>query len=558
MLRLGAKHLTGTFCLSAALIYLYPLTLSTPLLEPDEGLHATISQEMLETGNWVVPTFRGEPFLDKPALYFWAQMVSLKTLGMTEQAVRLPGLLFALLGALTTGLLANRLFNREVGLVAGLAASTMVVPMALAQAAVHDVALVPWTNLAMLCLWELRRASSRRSELGWLCGAVLMLALAMLTKGLLGVALTAVGFGGFLLVRRSHGIRMATHLLVAVVGGIVVALPWFLAVEARVPGYLYYYFVERHLLGYVTTSQPHGHEPWYYYLPVIALGAMPWVYFLIPLSSDEWSRRRTRRSDGFLLVVSWLFSSIIFLSTARSKLATYALPVFPAIATLCAVSWYRFRTGEFTGVNSAWFCRLIGCAGFAGIVAPLAGLAVSQSYLDTAWPLSCWLVAGAVSGLSVCGLMALRQRQLDGVVTLLPLWTATFICMVMTWPLQPIAERHSERELAQWLNTRPELPSRLLLVGEKPASVYFYLTPERRSQLRPGQLQEVTAADLNQQQCPDSDIVVAITQKAVQSMKSMNGRVPNATMGSVGQFQLFHLRSMELSLAEAAGQQPPQ
>jgi len=95
---------------SAALIFFYPLVLPTPLLEPDEGLHATISQEMLEHGEWIVPTVHGQPFLDKPILYFWAQMISLKTFGMHEWAVRLPGLLFGLLGSLTTGLIGGLLF----------------------------------------------------------------------------------------------------------------------------------------------------------------------------------------------------------------------------------------------------------------------------------------------------------------------------------------------------------------------------------------------------------------------------------------------------------------
>jgi len=69
-----------------------------PLADPDEGLHAAIAQEMVEKGDWIVPRLLDEPFLDKPILYFWAIAASLKTLGMSEAAVRLPGLLFGMLG----------------------------------------------------------------------------------------------------------------------------------------------------------------------------------------------------------------------------------------------------------------------------------------------------------------------------------------------------------------------------------------------------------------------------------------------------------------------------
>src|SRR5262245_40713994 len=138
----------------ALLIYAAPLFLHTPLLDPDEGLHAAISQEMVETGNYLIPRFRGEPFFDKPIVYFWTQALSLRLFGMHEAAVRLPGLLFGVFGALSAGLLASSLFNRSVGLLTVLIALTMPMPLILAQAATHDVALVPWTNLALLALWH--------------------------------------------------------------------------------------------------------------------------------------------------------------------------------------------------------------------------------------------------------------------------------------------------------------------------------------------------------------------------------------------------------------------
>src|SRR3972149_6584955 len=96
------------------LVYLYPLTLPTPLLDPDEGLHASIAQEMVEHGDYLVPRHSGEPFRDKPIVYFAAQAESLRLFGMSEAAVRLPGVLFSLLGCVTTGLLAWRLFDKEV------------------------------------------------------------------------------------------------------------------------------------------------------------------------------------------------------------------------------------------------------------------------------------------------------------------------------------------------------------------------------------------------------------------------------------------------------------
>src|SRR5262249_34179025 len=86
---------------------------SIPLVDPDEGLHASIAQEMAERGDWVVPRQLQEPFLDKPILYFWAIAASLKVFGNSEAAVRLPGLLFGMLGTITTVILAWRTLGRR-------------------------------------------------------------------------------------------------------------------------------------------------------------------------------------------------------------------------------------------------------------------------------------------------------------------------------------------------------------------------------------------------------------------------------------------------------------
>ncbi len=65
----------------AAIMFVFPLTIPFPLLDPDEGLHASIAQEMVERGNWTMPQFLGRPFLDKPIFFFWVQAASLRLLG---------------------------------------------------------------------------------------------------------------------------------------------------------------------------------------------------------------------------------------------------------------------------------------------------------------------------------------------------------------------------------------------------------------------------------------------------------------------------------------------
>src|SRR6185436_2101478 len=121
---------------------------------PDEGIHATIAQEMVERGDYLVPRFCGVPFRDKPFLYSATQAISLRIFGMNEAAVRLPGYLFAMLGCLTTTLLARRLFDTETAIYSCLASLNLALPLLLAQSPAHDIALAPWMNLFVLSFWE--------------------------------------------------------------------------------------------------------------------------------------------------------------------------------------------------------------------------------------------------------------------------------------------------------------------------------------------------------------------------------------------------------------------
>ena len=167
---------------TAAVMFVFPLCVRFPLVDPDEGLHAAIAQEMVERGHWLTPSLLGKPFWDKPIFYCWIQAASLRMLGPSEAAVRLPGLMFGLLGAVTTGLLGWRLTAVPLlrrssaecgplpgtagkqavahGLIAGILYATTILPTALAQAASHDVALVPWINLTLLLLWEAERGQA--------------------------------------------------------------------------------------------------------------------------------------------------------------------------------------------------------------------------------------------------------------------------------------------------------------------------------------------------------------------------------------------------------------
>ncbi|MBN2475310.1 MAG: glycosyltransferase family 39 protein [Pirellulales bacterium] len=491
--------------LLAATIFFYPVLLGIPLLDPDEGLHAAIAQEMVERGDWVVPSFLGKPFLDKPIFYFWAEALSLRCFGMHEAAVRLPGLMFGLLGAITTGVVGWRMFGRTTGLLAGLLYATMILPTALAQAAAHDVALVPWVSLAVLLFWESDRAATRRAALAYALAIGLLLGLTCLTKGLVGVALVGVAYGGYLLIARKLTLAACLRGAGALAVAALVASTWYLAVELRHPGYLHYYFIERHLLGYSTATQVHGDAAWWYYLPILLGGGLPWIAYLPVTVHDAWASRKQpdrgapaeRPTHGAtLLLWCWLIGCTVFLSTSHSKLVTYIWPVFPAVAVLAALAWVRLLEGTLAeGARRAMGWTLCSSCLGGPVVLPLA-LLVVQAEFSTAFSPLVWtaaLLAACAAAVPAAFWITGRFRA---TISAALLSTAAQFAVIMTFVLPPVAASVSARDLARHFNRRARLPSELLIADERLGSIVFYLDRDLRAELPGGRLKAVQLRDI--------------------------------------------------------------
>lgn len=547
------------------LLLVWLFTLRLPLLDPDEGLHAAIAQEMLARGDSLTPTFLGQPFFDKPILFFWAQMASMQLPLSAEAGVRLPGLLFGALGAITTGLLAAELLGGTTGAIAACLYATMLLPLAEAQVAVHDVALVPWTNLSLLLLWRAhrwrvrgsslarrephrararsgagdpvdardasdasrahgRRAAGRRTLIATLAGVGLCFGLAILTKGLSGVALVSVAAGGVLIATRQLTVRRVAALAGCLLIGLLVAAPWYLAMEQAHPGYLHYYFVERHLLGYVAAAARHAGKPWWYYLPVLLGGAFPWVAYLLvsaldqrrrPAGGDDGERDDAARAllDGLPVhrddasgsapamqaVWIWLAAGLLFLTIGRVKLWTYALPLFPAIAILAAAPWARRLDTMRRDVLSI-AARAAGPMRGAVLAHAIVGAALlpavivfgRQRYgVDSSAPLVAAAVAIA-AGYALALWLFVRGRTraaFGGLVTML---VAT-VLVTMTAVMPPVAQLMSERDLARHFNRLGHLPPRLWLIDDRVGSFVFYLDPVHRRGLTPERVRSFSA-----------------------------------------------------------------
>jgi 4-amino-4-deoxy-L-arabinose transferase-like glycosyltransferase len=328
----GSRSLAAAFLVLLSVVWLEPK--GSGLAEPDETRYAEIPREMLAANDLLVPRLNGVPYFEKPPLLYWLNAASLRVFGETPWAARLPTRL-AGLGTVLLVLLAAR----EIGVGGHLHAVAAAVFFLAApigflfsRTNLTDGLLTFLFTAAMLAG---RRAVLRR-EAGrpWLVMAALFGAAcagAFLTKGLIALVLPggiffawAVSTGRLVLTLRTLVLSPAPVVF------LVLAAPWFLAVEGRHPGFLDFFFVREHFQRFATGAAKRT-GPVYYFVPVLLLGFLPGIPFFV-----RGFGKAIRGSDPAFFYFVWFTVVFVFFSVSGSKLPPYLFPAIPAAAVLAA------------------------------------------------------------------------------------------------------------------------------------------------------------------------------------------------------------------------------
>ncbi len=345
--------------LSAPFIF---VKLGMPFLDPDEGLYATIAQEMVSRGDWVMPHADGLPYLEKPPLYFWLTSLTFGLFGASEWATRLWSALATLGTVILTWRIGRRLYGARAGLLAGLVTATVVGNALYVRKASTDQLFVFCLTLAMYgFLRDAERADRGRARFLLF---YLGVALSVLAKGFIGL---------FPVLIVALGMAMVRHLswrdLNALRGAAlfaVVAVPWHALVAWRSPTLFEFYVLDAHLLRllnarrYVEADVPISTLAFF---AASFIWAFPWSVFILARPNPDPSARARWRP----VIVLWLLVVIGLFALSRFKHEYYALPAFPALAVLVGAAWASGRDiGRWLVIG------LLGC-GAVGLWALWAG-----------------------------------------------------------------------------------------------------------------------------------------------------------------------------------------
>lgn len=347
---------------------------AVPLLGPDEPRYARVAVEMKRSGDWVTPRLSGEPWLEKPALYYWLAAAAYAVLGENETAARLPSVGAALLFVGATAAVASRIYGAGAGLQAGFILGTGLLPFGYGRAAAMDMLLAA-TITASLGLLGLRFLGIA----GRLAvpAAYAAIALATLAKGPIGVLLPGLVVVAYAAACRDRRVLSRALSIPGIVIFLAIAGPWYIAVWlAQGQDFLDVFFLNHNLQRF--TSTIHNHPgPWYYYAPLLVAGLFPWSGLLLPGLAGL--RPRRERADLWLWL--WFLMPFLFFSAAGSKLPGYILPCLPPLA----IAMGRAADRLVRGVDGAWR-RPVALLGLALGALIAAGPLVLRTQGERLWP----------------------------------------------------------------------------------------------------------------------------------------------------------------------------
>ena len=364
----------GLLLFLAVLALAIPQAALLPLLDRDEPRFAEASREMLQSGNFIVPTFNHAPRYAKPPLIYWCQAISYTIFGENAFAARLPSLVATAATALLLATWGRRLGSEQMGVGAGLLYAFCLQTMQQGRAATADALLIFFMTLTAFAGWMMIRPEAWSRPRG-MCLIVLALGFAggFLAKG--PEALLPII--PLLWCARHAGRIVLAGLIASFVVGLGLVLIWAIPAYIETNG-AYWRVGMSEGVGQrmVTGLQGHGASTvgWYLlslplYLLLFWPSALPWSPLLVIHRKKLFTEWKMDLTDVYLA----LSAGIIFLvfSLMVTKLPHYTLPAFPLLALAFARRWESAGLPKCGLTKMGWITGG-GLALLTAVVVPIA------------------------------------------------------------------------------------------------------------------------------------------------------------------------------------------
>ena len=454
------------------------------LIDPDEGRYADIPREMVQTGDWITPRLNGFKYFEKPPLQYWMTATGFQLFGQSNTTARLWPALIGFLGALWVYFLGRAFYGPSAGFIAFVIVSSSLLYFSISHILTLDMSL---SVFMLFAVGSFALAQSNRDEknivVRWMLLGWVSLALAVLTKGLVGLVLPLVTIGLYMLWQRDWQILRNLHLIAGGAVFLLVVTPWFVLVSQENEEFIEFFFIREHFDRYTTNVHRREGSP-YYFLPILGLGLVPWTLSVIRAFTDRSLYTSSNGSGQFNVnrfFIVYVFFIFFFFSISSSKLHGYILPVFPVIALLTG-RW--LSTSENASADGGLMLVLSVLLLLVG--ANIEGFVAFPIYENLSGGLF-----GAAFGLAVGGFALLFIRRYNFQLSLgCAAFCAVLAFQSLLWSFQEASPMRSSRDVATALQAHgvtQDTP--VYIIATYSHSLPFYLKRHVKLALYKGELE---------------------------------------------------------------------
>lgn len=350
-------------------IYFISIFWAPPLLDDADSAHAEAAREMVATSNFTTLHLDGIRYLEKAPFMYWLVAICFKIFGFHDWAARLPIAIASIALMLITASFSRWAFGGQAGLYSGLIIGTCAGIYLFTRILIPDVMVALWLTSGLYCFLRALDRIERGSEpRNWLIGLYGSAALAVLTKGLIGMVFPGAIIGLFLLVTRKLYLIPKFWLITGTIFFLIIAAPWHLLagfqnVNPNGHGFFWFYFINEHFLRYLGKRYPVDYDK----VPIVLFYVLhfvwlfPWSIFA-PLYrfSGDWTTQYqsdTKSREINLLLLIWPAIIILFFSFSTRQ-EYYTLPALPAFAILLGRAIAAAESSNANFSLQRWLSRL--------------------------------------------------------------------------------------------------------------------------------------------------------------------------------------------------------
>ena len=298
-----------------------------------ESNYALTAKEMVMSGDWISPQIYGQYWFDKPILFYTVTAFAYLVFGCTEFASRFFPAIFGLASVALIGWSGKKLYSEKVGFYSAIVLASSFEFFLISKMVITDSLLFFFFSLALISFLLGYEKNESKYYYGFHLGA----ALAVLTKGPIGILLPGLIITLFLLIKRDFKALRSMKIISGSMLFLIIALPWYSTMIVLHGKNFIDVFFGTHNFLRATVSEHPKDNVFYFYTVVAILALFPWVGFIPEFIKKITANKLEilRMNSKILFLILWVSCVFVFFQLIATKYLSYTYPlVFPSALLL--------------------------------------------------------------------------------------------------------------------------------------------------------------------------------------------------------------------------------